>query len=100
MSVPFTAKLVEKESVLIQTLDDGEAVLLNLDSEYYFSLNDGGSVMWNLLLDSPSIGDAYDKLVSNHPDVDPDVLQSDMNEFVDELVQHNLVDVQQPESDA
>ena len=99
MTVPFTARIAAKESVLINTFDDGESVLLNLDTENYFGLNDSGSRMWELLTGEQTIDAAFMALQEEY-DIDPDTLRSDLAAFIDELVEHQLVDVEQVEEDA
>ena len=99
MSIPFSARLAAKESVLINTFDDGESVLLNLDTEHYFGLNDSGSRMWELLTSEPTVDAAYSALQAEF-DIDADTLRSDLAAFVDDLVEHQLVDVQQAGDDA
>lgn len=99
MSVPFTAQVVANESVRINTFEDGESVLLHLDTEHYFGLNDSGSVMWQRLTSQPSIEDAYHALLDDFIEVDPDELRRDLSALVDELVDHQLLMVRQAEGD-
>jgi Coenzyme PQQ synthesis protein D (PqqD) len=61
----FSQKVVAPESVLVRELS-GEAVLLNLDSEMYFGLDEIGYRMWTLLTTSECIGDAYRQLLSEY----------------------------------
>ncbi|MFO8057275.1 MAG: PqqD family protein [bacterium] len=42
-------KLKGREDVVFTDLDDGSAVLLHLESKYYYSLNDTGSFLWKLM---------------------------------------------------
>jgi hypothetical protein len=98
MSIPFNARLTASESVLINTFDDGESVLLNLDTEHYFGLNDSGSRMWEVLTSEPSIEAAYAALLAEY-EVEPESLREDLVAFVDDLVEHQLVEVKQDEAD-
>lgn len=99
MPVPFSAKLSKNESVLVQTLDDGEAILLDLDNEIYFGLNESGVVMWQELMQSASVDKALNSLVDIFPETDPATIERDLIEFVDELVSQKLVQVDPSPSD-
>lgn len=83
--------VVFKEDVLVQDLG-GEMVLLNLDSEEYFGLDDVGSTMWGILKESSSLQAAYDRLLTVY-DVEPDQLQQDLLELVEKFIDHGLVEV-------
>ncbi len=62
MPISFAQRVVAPESVMIRTFDDGESVLLHLETEHYFGLNAVGSRMWELLTTSESIEAAYTML--------------------------------------
>lgn len=90
-AIPFTTRLTAPESVLIREIS-GEAVLLNLDNESYYGLDDMGTHMWNVLTTSPSIQDAYAALLQEY-DVEPERLAADLADLVGKLVEHGLVAV-------
>ncbi len=94
MSVPFSARIVANESVLINSFEDGESVLLNLDTEHYFGLNAAGCRMWERLTSEPSIDAAYAALLEDFTDAEADELRADLAALVDELVAHGLVSVE------
>ena len=70
---------------------DGEAVLLNLDSENYLGLDEVGTRMWVVLTTSDSVRAAYETLPAEY-EVAPDVLHRDMAKLVQELVAHGLLE--------
>ncbi len=82
------------EGVLFQELA-GEAVLLNLDSETYFGLDDVGTRMLQVLAASASIGEAQERLLAEY-EVEPAVLQADLQALIGELAAHGLVCVTGP----
>ena len=92
MSVPASKRIAAHSSVLIRTFDDGESVLLNLDTENYFGLNAVGSRMWELLTSTSSIEDAYASLLEEY-EVEPDELRRDLDTLIEQLVEHQLVEV-------
>lgn len=71
---------------------DGESVLLNLQSERYFGLDEVGTRMWVALSRSESIQTAYEDLLSEY-DVDAKLLHQDLESLIDKLVEHGLVEV-------
>lgn len=91
------SRLVAPASVVIRTFDDGESVLLNLDSEQYYGLNTVGSRMWELLTTSPTVAVAYDALLEEYA-VEPEILRRDLETLVADLIAQGLVlvDAAQP----
>lgn len=90
----FTHKVSPAQEVLIQTLAD-EAVLLNLQSEEYFGLDEIGTRMLILLQESDSIRGAYCQLLEEY-DVEPELLETDLFNFIRQLVERGLVCVTSP----
>lgn len=70
----------------------GEAVLLNLQSESYFGLDEIGTRMWSALTEEPSIEAAYDVLLAEF-DVEEEALRADLSEFIETLAEAGLVAV-------
>ena len=78
-------------NVLVRELQ-GESVLLDLDSEAYFGLDEIGTGMWRALAASATLGEACDLLLAEY-DVEPQRLREDLEVFVRELAEAGLVDV-------
>jgi hypothetical protein len=76
-------------SVLAQVVGF-EAVLLDLDTEHYFGLDWVGTSMWQALTAADTLGEAYDRLLDEF-EVEPEVLETDLVAFVDELVATGLL---------
>jgi len=89
--IAFSSRVVVPETVLFRELD-GEAVLLNLNTESYLGLDDVGTRMWTLLTTQPSIQVAYDALLVEY-DVAPDVLRNDVEVLVGQMLEHGLVEL-------
>ncbi len=68
---------------------DGQMVLLNLETEQYFGLNEAGARILTRLTKQP-FEDALAALGSDF-EVDPDVLHRDVDNLVRRLVQAGLV---------
>ncbi len=89
MSISFSDRVTVPDDVLISHLQE-ESVILNLDSERYFGLDDVGTRFLSVLTSSESIGAAYEQL-SEEYDVDNDVLRRDLLALVEDLVNKGLL---------
>jgi hypothetical protein len=89
MTIPFQNRIRPAENVLIRELD-GESVLLNLDRERYFGLDDVGTRMWSVVTSSETIQAAYDTLAAEY-DVGKEALRQDLCTLIDEWMEHELV---------
>jgi hypothetical protein len=89
--VSFTDRAAAPAHVLVRFLDR-ESVLLNLETERYFGLDETGTRMWQLVTDSPNIDVAYQELLAEF-DVEPDLLRSNFTELLSRLVDNGLLQV-------
>lgn len=77
------------DRVLFRELD-GESVLLNLDNDSYYGLDQIGTRMLQLLMSSKSIHEAHTVLLDEY-EVEPERLQSDLLELIGELKKQGLI---------
>ncbi len=84
-------KVVIPEDVLVQDLG-GESVLLNLENEQYYGLDDVGTSMWAALEKTGSLEDALAVLQEEY-EVEPEQLRQDIQELVEQLVENGLLKV-------
>ena len=89
MTVSFTDRVAVPEGVLISHLQE-ESVILNLESERYFGLDDVGTRFLTVLTTSESLEAAYETLSSEY-EVDPQVLRRDLLALVEKLVDQGLL---------
>jgi Coenzyme PQQ synthesis protein D (PqqD) len=89
MTISFTDRVVVPEGVLISQLQE-ESVILNLESERYFGLDDVGTRFLTVLTTSRSIEAAYETLSLEY-DIDPQVLRDDLLDLVEKLVDQGLL---------
>lgn len=80
------------DEVLISNLQD-ESVILNLNSERYFGLDNVGTRMLSVLSASNSIETAYQRLLAEY-DVDPQALRQDLSSLIENLLQQGLVAIE------
>jgi hypothetical protein len=89
--VSFTDRAAMPAHVLVRFLDR-ESVLLNIETEQYFGLDETGTRMWQLLTGSPSIDAAYQELLAEF-DVEPELLRANLMELLSRLVDGGLLQV-------
>jgi len=91
MSTELTAQVRLAKDVLIQKVGD-DAILLNLSTENYFTLDEVGTRIINTLQESDSLKQAIRKLVGIY-EVDESRLTSDAIRLVEECEQSGLLQV-------
>ena len=91
-NISFSDRVRVPDDVLISNLQE-ESVILNLNSERYFGLDNVGTRMLSALSTSNSIEDAYELLLAEY-DVDAQVLRQDLSSLVENLVQQGLVTIE------
>lgn len=89
--VSFTDRAAVPAHVLVRVLDR-ESVLLNLETEQYFGLDETGTRMWQLVTASPNIDSAYQELLAEY-EVDPELLRSNLMELLSRLLDCGLLQV-------
>lgn len=83
------SQLTVPEDVLFREVD-GMSILLNLDTEYYYSLDEVGTRMWSLLAETGSIDATLSAVIEEYV-VPPDVVRRDLEALVSDLVRHGLL---------
>lgn len=91
MQISFSDRVRVPNDVLISRLQE-ESVILNLDSERYYGLDNVGTRILSVLTNSDSIEAAYESLLAEY-DVDSAVLRQDLLTLVESLAQQGLVQV-------
>jgi Coenzyme PQQ synthesis protein D (PqqD) len=89
--VSFADRAAAPAHVLVRYLDR-ESVLLNLETEQYFGLDETGTRMWQLVMTSPSIDAAYQGLLAEF-DVEPELLRTNLTELLGRLLDNGLLQV-------
>lgn len=91
MALSFSARISVPEQVLVRSFEN-ESVLLNLHSECYHGLDDVGTRIWNILIQSKTIQEAYDSLLAEY-DAEPAILRQDLIIFIEEISKRGLVEI-------
>lgn len=91
MSTSFAQRVSIPDSVMFRELE-GESVILDLDSDSYFGLDQIGTKMWQAVTEADSIQVAYDVLLEEY-EVEADTLRADLSELLDTLLARGLIEV-------
>ena len=89
--VSFADRASVPSHVLVRLLDL-ESVLLNVQTERYFGLDETGTRMWQVVTAAPTIGAAYQQLLEEY-DVDEQLLRADLNGLLERLIENGLLSV-------
>ena len=87
--VSFAERASVPPHVLVRYLDQ-ESVLLNLETERYFGLDETGTRMWQAVTAAPSIVAAFRELLEEY-DVAPELLRLNLTDLLSRLVENGLL---------
>ncbi len=93
--IALNDKIKPDQDVVVTELDDKEAVLLHLGTKMYFTLNETGIRIWQLLSEGHSISEASET-IQNEYDILPDAAQKSVFKLAQELIAEKLVARCQP----
>jgi len=79
----FSDRVEVPKHVLVRLVEK-EAVLLNLETECYYGLDETGTRMWQVLIAAPSIEKAYEELLSEF-DVEAELLRQHFSNLIGRL---------------
>lgn len=84
-------KITFADTVFAQEVDD-EMVILDMESENYFGLDEVGTSIWQAMQEHGTLQEVFDALLEQY-EVEPDVLEKDLSDFVEKLLESGLVEV-------
>jgi len=90
-SFSLDQKVSAAPNVSAQNLE-GESIILNLQTEKYFGLDDIGTRICQVLIEKDSIQTAINTLLTEY-DVEAEKLQQDVENLIEDLLKHGLVEV-------
>jgi len=88
--IATTSQFRINEKLVTSKMIDGEAIIINLSSGMYYSLDKTGAVVWLLIGGGCSLGECADVLSSRFS-VPVEQVWVDLDDLVNDLVSHNLV---------
>ena len=84
-------KVTFADTVFAQEVD-GEMVLLDMESENYFGLDEVGTAIWQAMQEKETLKEVFEVLLDQY-EVEADMLENDLSDFVGKLVESGLVKV-------
>jgi len=93
LKLNINQKITFADTVFAQEVD-GEMVLLDMNSENYFGLDEVGTAIWQAMQENGVLQEVYNTLLEQY-DVEEEVLQKDLLDFVEKLVESGLVEVEE-----
>ena len=91
MAIPLSSNIKISSEVLSQEVS-GETVLLDLQSENYFGLDEVGTRIWQLLQEHNNLQKVFDIILEEY-DVEGKQLEKDLNDLLDKLISEGLITV-------
>jgi hypothetical protein len=85
--IPVAVRI--SDAALYQKIED-EVVILNMENQHYYGLDDVGASMWRALLQHGSLESAAASM-EEYYDVDPSVLRRDLDALVRALIAEGLL---------
>lgn len=85
-------KVTIPEDVIARDIGDGEMVLLDINNEDYYGLDEIGARVWKAITSGVSVQKSCEML-SEEFDSDYDTLSNDVCEFIEDLKQNGLIKV-------
>jgi hypothetical protein len=73
----------------------GEVVLLEPDAGTYYSLNEVGARIWDMIRDPVSVESVWEQIAREY-DVEPAQAEADVLRLLTELVEHGLAETRPP----
>ena len=89
----LSQKVIFAETVFAQEVD-GEMVLLDMESENYFGLDEVGTAIWQAMQEKETLQEVLEVLLEQY-EVEEEMLKSDLSGFVEKLVESGLVEVKE-----
>ena len=89
MEIQKNVTFKASNDVLFQEVS-GETVLLDLNSESYFGLDEVGTRIWSLINEGRAVGEVVDTLLDEY-DVDRATLETDVSALLASLLEAGLV---------
>lgn len=86
------SKINIPNTLFLQKVDD-ETILLDTKTQEYFSLNEVGSIIWEILSEKRELKLVKDELLNRY-DIDEKQLEKDILSFVEALVEKGLIDIE------
>ena len=88
----FETKIITISEEALSQEVNGETVILDLNSESYFGLDEVGTRIWQLLQEKKNLQAVFDTLLDEY-DVEAEQLESDINRLIDDMMKNGLLQI-------
>lgn len=85
------SKINIPETLFLQKIDD-EAILLDSNTNQYFSLNDAGCLIWEILEEKKDLKFVRDEIVDIY-EIDEKIVENDILNFLVEVEKKGLITI-------
>lgn len=92
-------RLKPKSDQVAAKVMDGEAVIIDLNTGVYYSMDEAGGLIWTLIEAAQSMGDIVNAVTAAY-DVAPAQARSDLEQLVGKMMDENLVQAARAETPA
>lgn len=90
--VLFESSIIQRNSNQISSEIDNEVVMLSIENEEYYNLNEIGSEIWNNISNPISFKDLISRLTDLY-NIDAETCIIEVKSFLHELYKHNLLNI-------
>ena len=92
MSTVLLDSTIVRSSDQVSTDLGGEAVILGIQSQEYFGLEDVGVRIWGIIREPKTVRDILDTLLNDY-DVEPKRCESDLLAVLQEMAEEGLIEI-------
>jgi hypothetical protein len=85
-----TGRLCPNDAEVAAKVMDGEAIIINLSNGMYYSMDEVGGLIWEMIAEGHSLQDIVSTIPRRY-DVEPDRARGDVERLAGELLRENLV---------
>ncbi len=83
-------QLFRRNQEMIHTEIDNEIVMMSIENQAYFGLDEIGALIWNRSENIISINDLIPDILKTY-EVDEAILRKDLNELLESMLEKNLI---------
>lgn len=81
---------IDKDNIFWRKVE-GETVILNIDTSFYYTLDEVGSIIWDMLLDSKTEDEIAAKIAAEY-DIDDAAAKKDIKVLLKNLEKEDLIE--------
>lgn len=90
--ISLESKIIIPETLLLQKIDE-ETILLDINTQEYFSLNELGGIIWELLSKKNNLNEIKSELLSSF-DIEEKQIENDILNFINALIEKGLIEIE------